>query len=84
MKLYFTLCILILETFFSSFSQAQTSMTQEEENMVKYWYYRNRLQYFMVQGAGIGEGQGRCFRILQINYSAVISIVDNKVSSCRT
>ncbi len=59
MKLYITLYILILVTFISSFSQAQTSMTQEEENMVKYWYYRNRLQYFMVQGAGIGENGGR-------------------------
>jgi hypothetical protein len=25
-------------------------MTDEEKNIVKYWYYRNRLQYFMVQG----------------------------------
>ncbi|HOY39688.1 MAG TPA: hypothetical protein PLP11_08315 [Bacteroidales bacterium] len=59
MKLYITLYILILVTFISSFSQAQTSMTQEEENMVKYWYYRNRLQYFMVQGAGIGREWGK-------------------------
>jgi len=42
---------------FSYHTAAQTSMTNEERNLVKYWYYRNRLQYFMVQGNGIGESQ---------------------------
>lgn len=57
MKSYITIYILIIITVFPSFAQAQTSMTQEEENMVKYWYYRNRLQYFMVQGNNSGESQ---------------------------
>jgi len=42
---------------FSYHALAQTGMTQEEKNMVKYWYYRNRLQYFMVEGSGVGESQ---------------------------
>jgi len=37
------------------FSQIQT-------DMIKYWYYRNRLQYFVVPGDKIGESQIVCVR----------------------
>ena len=39
----------------SSFSQIQT-------DMMKYWYYRNRLQYFVVPGLKQGESQIICIR----------------------
>jgi hypothetical protein len=57
MKLYTIIIIMIIMPVFSYHALAQTGMTQEEKNMVKYWYYRNRLQYFMVQGTGVGESQ---------------------------
>lgn len=35
---------------------------QMQNDMIKYWYYRNRLQYFVVPGDKIGESQIICVR----------------------
>ena len=52
-KFFFSF-LLICYTY-SSFSQIQT-------DMMKYWYYRNRLQYFVVPGLKQGESQIICIR----------------------
>ncbi len=45
------LIIFLFINYFNIFSQ------NDNENMLKYWHYRNRLQYFVVPGTKIGESE---------------------------
>ena len=49
------LSLLLLVNTIPSFSQVST-------DLMKYWYYRNRLKYFVVPGDKIGESQIVCTR----------------------
>lgn len=49
------LAIMLLVYILPTFSQTCT-------DMMKYWYYRNRLKYFVVPGEKIGESQIICTR----------------------
>lgn len=40
----------------------QGVFSQINNNIIKYWYYRNRLQYFVVPGEKQGESQIICVR----------------------
>ena len=54
-KLFLIMLIVISNTPYV-YSQSPTS------NLMKYWFYRNRLQYFVVPGLRIGESQIICVR----------------------
>ena len=56
-KLFLIVLIIIINTLYV-YSQSPTS------NLMKYWYYRNRLKYFVVPGLRIGESQIICVRNL--------------------
>jgi len=51
--------ILLLIVFLSNI---QLSFSQVSADLMKYWYYRNRLKYFVVNGNKVGEGQIVCIR----------------------
>lgn len=42
------------------FTNTILSFSQISTDMMKYWYYRNRLKYFVVPGDKIGESQIVC------------------------
>ncbi len=44
------------------FSNIQLSFSQSSTDFMKYWYYRNRLKYFVINGNKQGEGQIACIR----------------------
>ena len=44
------------------FSNIQLSFSQSSNDLMTYWYYRNRLSYFVVPGNKIGESQIVCTR----------------------
>ena len=51
--------ILLLIVFLSNI---QLTFSQVSADLMKYWYYRNRLKYFVVNGNKVGEGQIVCIR----------------------
>ncbi len=40
----------------------QFVFSQSSTDLMKYWYYRNRLKYFVINGNKQGEGQIACIR----------------------
>ena len=62
-NLLLTMLIIMINTF-GIYAQTPSA------NMIKYWYYRDRLQYFVVQGLNIGESQIACVRN-KILYEAI-------------
>lgn len=59
MKNKILLCILL---FIVIVSNIQVTLSQTCTDMMKYWYYRNRLKYFVVPGNKVGESQIVCTR----------------------
>ncbi len=53
------------------------SYSQNTSNIVKYWYYRNRLQYFVVSGGKYGESQLICVRNKLAWPQTINNIFDN-------
>ena len=49
----------------SSFSQ------NESDNLKKYWFYRDRLKYFVIQGLNQGESCVSAVRNLVLNYKTI-------------
>ncbi len=54
MKAKIFIKILLLIVFFSNI---QLSFSQSSTDLMKYWYYRNRLKYFVIPGNKLGESQ---------------------------
>ncbi|HNW99612.1 MAG TPA: hypothetical protein PKK00_14495 [Bacteroidales bacterium] len=58
-KIFKQIVILLITFSYNSISYSQVSI-----DMMKYWYYRNRLKYFVVPGEKWGESQIICVRNL--------------------
>ena len=52
---------IIFISYFNTFSQS------DNENMLKYWHYRNRLKYFVIPGTKQGESEVIAQRNAHIN-----------------
>lgn len=58
-----------------------TSAQSDNENMLKYWHYRNRLQYFVIPGTNRGESEIISERnTLLANIGVIINNICNKIN----
>lgn len=56
-------------SYFNTFSQS------DNENMLKYWHYRNRLEYFVIPGTKQGESEVIAQRNdFKYNYQKLIAL----------
>lgn len=54
--------ILFLFICFNCLNQIASAQENLRPNLLKYWYYRDRLKYFVVPGTNQGESEIVCLR----------------------